>query len=66
MRGKLLSSDSEKETMGFHVEQWLCATEGGRGVRVEWGCSQLEVEERKLDSRAENLERQMQCSSDEF
>lgn len=60
MKGKLLSSDWKKETMGFHAEQWLCAT--GR-VR---GCSQLEVEERKLDSRAESLEGQMQSSSDEF
>lgn len=43
---------------------------GGRCSRFvlleEGGCSQLEVEERKLDSRAENLEGQMQSSSDEF
>lgn len=45
--------------MGFHAEQWLCVTRGGK-------CSQLEVEERKLDSRAENLEGQMQSSSDVF
>lgn len=44
--------------MGFRAEQQLCAT----GLKKKKS-SQLGV---KLDSRAENLEGQMESSSDEF